>query len=80
MNALELLWTHSIYYLFFLFVTICFFEIFSTTKIYFMLILNLKNTKHSQHIPLLGYHLNSDATMVLSILRKLEIISKLFMW
>ena len=45
-----------------------------------MLILNLKNTKHSQHIPLLGYHLNSDATMVLSILRKLEIISKLFIW
>ena len=33
---------------------------FTTSKIYDLLILNLKTTKYSQHIPLSAYHLNSD--------------------
>ena len=43
----------------------CFFELFkkslfARTSIFDMLILNPKTANHSQHIPLLAYHLNSD--------------------
>ena len=47
------------------FIFMCFFELFkkslfARTSIFGMLILNPKTAKHSQHIPLLAYHLNSD--------------------
>ena len=58
----------SFYSLFFLFMSLCFLEIFklnkvfSTTKIYAMLILNVRTVKHSQHIPSSPYHLNHNAS------------------
>ena len=67
MNALASSRTPSISSSFVLFMSTCVFHFFkkktlsATTKIYDVLILNLKTAKHSQHISLSADHLNSGA-------------------
>ena len=64
MNALALSWSSSISFLFFLFMSVCFFEFFQIKSFCYnkdlYVIFDLEFEKHSQYIPLLAYHLNID--------------------